>query len=61
MCDDGDMSSMDMLVRLNEMGSYDRPEELRGRDWMLLCHYIDCILHCISRNDDAVIGFGIAT
>lgn len=60
MGDDFNMSTMNVLVCPSEMGSHNRPEELRRRDRMLLRQYIDSILHCVRCNDYTVIGFGVA-
>lgn len=57
--DDTDMSSVDVLVGLDEVRAKRRGEELRRMDGVLFRHNIGGILHGVSRNHGAVVSFGV--
>ena len=60
MSDNLDPGGMDVLVRLNEMGSNDCSKKLGRRDRMLLGHNVDGVLHGVCRYNDAVVCFGVS-
>lgn len=59
--DNPDLSRMDMLVGLDEMGSHYGAEKFRRCDRVFLCHDVDCVFHGICRDHYAVIGLSITT
>lgn len=50
-----------MFVGISEVSSHNGSEQLWRRDGMLLGHYIDCLLHGVCGDNDAIICFSVAT
>lgn len=58
--DDFDVSNMDVLVGLDEVGSQDGSEQLGRSDWVLLRNNVGGILHGVCCDDGAVVCIGVA-
>ena len=57
MGDNLDPGGVDVLVRLNEMGSNNCAEKLGRGDRMFLGHDVDGLLHGVCRYDNAIVCF----
>lgn len=60
MCNDLDVSGVDVFVCCDEVSGHDGSEEFRRRDGMLLRQDVNGVLHGVCCNDDTVIGLGIS-
>lgn len=58
---DLDLGRVDMFVGISEVSSHDGSKQLRRRNGMLLGQYVDCLLHGVCGDNDAVIGLSVAT
>ena len=58
--DDLDVGSMDVLICVDKMGSEDGGIQLGRSDGVLFGDDIGCVLHGVSGNYHAVVGFGVA-
>lgn len=57
---DLDMGGMNMRVSLDEVRAEYACKKLRRGDWVLLGFNVDGVLHRISGNYNAIVGFGIS-
>jgi hypothetical protein len=57
--DDLDVGGVDMRVGLDEVVANDRGKEFDRCDWVLFCEDVACLLLCVCRDNNGVVGFGV--
>lgn len=60
MGDDVDLSGMNVLVSIDEVSSDNGTKQLGRSDRMLFGHDVDCVLHGIGSDHNAIIGLRVA-